>query len=67
MNNIELNRKAFFAQHDAFVSDCARFANELQSEFPSMSRTHALKEAERIIGYNGLGATFKVGADTAAT
>lgn len=59
MSNFWAYKELLKNQHADFIADVARFANELQEEFPDMTRTHALKEAERIIGYNGLGYTFK--------
>lgn len=59
MSNFWAYKNLLNNQHADFIADVARFANELQNEFPDMTRTHALKEAERIIGYNGLGYTFK--------
>lgn len=45
-------------QHSDFVSDVSRLANELQAQFPDMSRTHALKEAERLVGNYGKGVSL---------
>lgn len=58
-DNFWVYKELLKQQHSDFIQDVARFANELQEQFPEMTRTHALKEAERIIGYNGLGYTFK--------
>ncbi len=53
------NRQALrnhFAQLEAaIVSDVARLANELQAQFPTMTRTHSLKEADRLVGKYGMG------------
>lgn len=51
-------RKLLDNQHKDFINDVSRLANELQEQFPEMLRTHALKEAERIIGQYGLGASL---------
>ena len=42
-------------QYADHTSDVARLANELQEQFPNMSRTHALKEADRLVGIYGIG------------
>jgi len=56
---MDMNRQSLrnhFAQMDAAITnDEARLANELQSQFPNMSRTHALKEAKRLVGLYGIG------------
>lgn len=59
---MDMNRQALrnhFAQLDsAIASDESRLANELQSQFPKMGRTHALKEAKRLIGIYGIGVSL---------
>ena len=56
------NRPAFYKliaqQEAAFYSDVSRLANELQEQFHEMSRTHALKEAERLVGLYGIGCSL---------
>lgn len=48
-----------FAQMDAAIaSDESRLANELQAQFPNMTRTHALKEAKRLVGLYGIGVSL---------
>jgi hypothetical protein len=48
-----------FAQLDAAIlSDTARLANELQRQFPNMARTHALKEARRLVEKYGIGVSL---------
>lgn len=58
----DMNRTALrnhFAQMDAAIaSDESRLASELQAQFPNMSRTHALKEAKRLVGLYGIGASL---------
>lgn len=58
----DMNRAALrnhFAQMDAAIaSDESRLANELQAQFPNMDRTHALKEAKRLVGLHGLGVSL---------
>ena len=59
---MDMNRQAlrnYFAQMDqAIASDESRLANELQTQFPNMTRTHALKEAKRLIGLYGIGVSL---------
>lgn len=45
-------------QAKAIVQDEARLANELQEQFPNMTRTHALQEAKRMIGLYGIGVSL---------
>lgn len=48
-----------FNQLDAaMISDAARLANEMQLQFPNMTRTHALKEADRLVRKYGLGVSL---------
>ena len=58
----DMNRASLrnhFAQMDAAIaSDESRLANELQAQFPTMNRTHALKEAKRLIGIYGIGVSL---------
>jgi hypothetical protein len=57
-----MNREAirnYFAQLERdLISDASRLANELQAQFPNMSRTHALKEADRIVRKYGVGVSL---------
>ena len=46
-------------QHDAWINDAARLANEIQREFPECGRTAALREAERLQALHGLGLTLE--------
>lgn len=61
MNHADLarNRQTFMQEHAARTSDAARLANEIQREFPDMSRTPALLEAERLQGVYGMGLTLQ--------
>ncbi len=45
-------------QAKAIAEDESRLANELQQKFPNMTRTHALKEAKRMIELYGIGVSL---------
>jgi hypothetical protein len=57
MSPADMNRRSqmLTRQHDARISDVARLANELQREFPEVSRTLCLLEAERLQAKHGMG------------
>lgn len=55
MSNFWAYRNLLNNQYADFINDVSRLANELQEQFPEMSRTHALKEAERLVGNYGIG------------
>jgi hypothetical protein len=58
MSPLEFQRRRQNQEAAAEISDAARLANELQAEFPGMSRSNALSEAERIQRKHGLGLTL---------
>lgn len=60
-NSVYKTRQLLEKQHAAFLSDVSRLANELQRDFPNMTRTHALKEAERLVGNYGIGVSLVKG------
>ena len=53
--NRETIRRMYDQQEAAITSDTARLANELQAQFPAMTRTHALNEARRLVCKYGIG------------
>jgi hypothetical protein len=46
---IAQRRKQLDRQYKAFINEVARTANELQAQQPGLSRTEALRCAERIV------------------
>lgn len=58
MSPLEFQRRRQNQEAAAEISDAARLANELQAEFPGVSRSDALREAERIQRKHGLGLTI---------
>ena len=59
MSNFWAYKNLLKNQHADFVNDVSRLANELQAQFPEMNRTHALKEAERLVGNYGIGISLE--------
>lgn len=55
MTPLEFQRSRAAAEASAAASDASRLANELRREFPTLTRTEALREAERIQRDRGLG------------
>ena len=55
MTPLEFQRRRQSQETAAEISDVARLANELQAEFEGMTRSEALREAERIQSKHGIG------------
>lgn len=51
-------RNYFDKLESAITSDTSRLANELQKQFPNMTRTHALTEAKRLVEKYGIGVSL---------
>ena len=52
------SREIMDMQDAAMISDVARLANELQAHFVCMTRTDALKEADRLVRLHGIGVSL---------
>lgn len=58
MGDITSLRHLHDQQAWAALQDEARLANHLQADYPTMTRTNALREAARLVGKHGLGLTL---------
>jgi len=60
MNMTQLRRwqRMQHQRETAIINDVARLANELTAKFPNMTRTDALKEADRLVSKYGIGVSL---------